>query len=775
MTIRMGNGMRRLAAALLLAGAATAAHGEAGIWLGGPEVFAVDWNTRSLTPCDLDDDGRLDLALVNNDLARIDLLYQRSEKERESADAPAPASGRWEPVLSDGRFRRVSVVTGQTAFALAVGDLDDDGRTDLVYTGNPVQLTVRYQDADGGFERERELAPGTPVERNECLQVADLDGDDRDDIILLTETELVVLRQQDGGDLSPPERYALAGGSARGLQVRDLDGDGRVDVIYQVRDGASSLRYRLQDDGGVFGPESSLRAGALRSTIRPVRVPGEDAACFAGVQDGTGMIDVFRVAAATAPAGEIELQPRVFATGIEGRVPASYGLGDLDGDGRRDVCVGDGGGAQVWVYLQDREGRLAQPRAYPSLSQLRSLAVGDLNGDGRDEVVVISSREESIGVSRLDKDGRLEFPEPLAIEGAPYAAAVADLDGDGRAELAVARKRERDHEVVILTGGRKGPQLDKAVVAPLPGARSAPAAVEVWDANQDGRPDLLVYAASGPLSLLVQQDDGTFSELGLLDGFRRGLVDELSPAATSLCDVDGDGKDELLTAGKGFVRALRLDAAGALTVVEQINANENAALAAALGADLDGDGELDILACEAGGESMQVLSRDEQGVFRYRRSHELGRIDLVDALATDLDGRDGVDLLLLGRTGFWWAPVGGRGLGVRSLALIENDLPDHTYGDLDAGALAGDGRDFLVTVDGRMSSLMEIVAPPAGADGAWTSLLHFPVYEENPHYRGRTGGLQEPREVITADVTGDGRDDVLLLVHDRVLLYPVLD
>jgi hypothetical protein len=30
----------------------------------------------------------------------------------------------------------------------------------------------------------------------------------------------------------------------------------------------------------------------------------------------------------------------------------------------------------------------------------------------------------------------------------------------------------------------------------------------------------------------------------------------------------------------------------------------------------------------------------------------------------------------------------------------------------------------------------------------------------------------EPREVVVADVTGDGKKDLLLLVHDRVLIYP---
>jgi hypothetical protein len=50
--------------------------------------------------------------------------------------------------------------------------------------------------------------------------------------------------------------------------------------------------------------------------------------------------------------------------------------------------------------------------------------------------------------------------------------------------------------------------------------------------------------------------------------------------------------------------------------------------------------------------------------------------------------------------------------------------------------------------------------------------MHFKVFETDAHFAGRSGGALEPREAIVADVTGDGRRDLVLLVHDRVLVYP---
>ena len=45
------------------------------------------------------------------------------------------------------------------------------------------------------------------------------------------------------------------------------------------------------------------------------------------------------------------------------------------------------------------------------------------------------------------------------------------------------------------------------------------------------------------------------------------------------------------------------------------------------------------------------------------------------------------------------------------------------------------------------------------------------VFEERT-FRGRRSDFPEPREADVADVTGDGKNDLIILVHDRILVYP---
>jgi hypothetical protein len=47
----------------------------------------------------------------------------------------------------------------------------------------------------------------------------------------------------------------------------------------------------------------------------------------------------------------------------------------------------------------------------------------------------------------------------------------------------------------------------------------------------------------------------------------------------------------------------------------------------------------------------------------------------------------------------------------------------------------------------------------------------WPVFEERT-FRGRRSELPEPREALIVDVTGDGKNDLVVLVHDRILVYP---
>ena len=102
----------------------------------------------------------------------------------------------------------------------------------------------------------------------------------------------------------------------------------------------------------------------------------------------------------------------------------------------------------------------------------------------------------------------------------------------------------------------------------------------------------------------------------------------------------------------------------------------------------------------------------------------------------------------------------------------ECDLEGVSYQLLGVGDFDADGQFEVVAVDSRDSHVLEILRPGKGDD--WRSLLHFTVYEVDPHYEGQRGAVNQPREIVITDLTDDGLTDLALLAHDRVLIYPQL-
>ena len=199
--------MKRALLALSFAAACMAAD-PSPIVLGGPEIARVTWDTCSMTAADFDGDGRLDVAVINNENAKLVLLYQRAPGEAAGKNARRAVSrNRWEPVVEDSRFEKVSLPTDQRHFAMVAADFDGDGRADLALTGAEDALTVRFQAADGTFTRTWKYKDFEPLQGVQHLVTADLYGDGRADLAVLGKGKLLVFLQKQTGGFGDPIVY----------------------------------------------------------------------------------------------------------------------------------------------------------------------------------------------------------------------------------------------------------------------------------------------------------------------------------------------------------------------------------------------------------------------------------------------------------------------------------------------------------------------------------------------------------------------------------------
>jgi hypothetical protein len=757
-------------------GSTLVAHSAVAIGFAEPQVIKLDWSTRALQTADLDGDGLEDLVVINNDTAQIELLYQSDGSVEPEAGATRLQRNRWDPVLSDADYKPTKVSVGVPLFDLRVGDLNNDGLPDLAYASRSAPLTVRYQTEDGHWLETQEFDGFEALGWQGTLKVADLNGDGRAQIVLLSGDALRVFSQDEAGRLQEPDLYYVTGENPFNLHIVDVTGDGLAELCYITTEGKQALVMREQLADGGFGGERRFILDQPVRMYRPLPERGAEGVQFASVDSRSGSLEFFTIEQTQPRQSQRALesvQPLIYPVFKNTSDGARYGFADLNGDGDSDLQVANPSGSELIVFLKDK-GRYEASRSFPTFSAISSLAGGrffETKGEG---VVALSREEGTLGYSDFDARGRLSFPRLLKIgEGDPIVCAAVDLDADGFDELALLLEDDGERRLVIARPESRKDQastwvsvMEMAIDSP----RRQPDAIRVVDVFGSRGAGLMLFVPREAPVFLAPVADGEPYELEPVGGessVRKSLLQGIRPAQVSEMDVDGDGLSELVAARTGFARAIRFSD-GELEMVDQFNARRSSDELSAVIPDGTG-GALESLVLYVANEGeMQFLSRDEDGVLRYRRSEPVGPIALSGWMRFGGGVSPDAAHLLYGEDRFWYFAPGATGWQRAVGDSYETALEDVFFSHVESADFESDGQVELIAVDGN-ENVVEILGH---SKEGWKSLMYWEIFDQNMHYQGRTGAKLEPRETIAADLNGDGQLDFGFLIHDRILFYP---
>jgi len=732
----------------------------------GPEVLKLDWNTRAPRIGDFNDDGRPDIALINQDRSRIEILLQGEKGAQPGAAEAKSRTDIWNPILELSRFTKQPLVVGTGMYALVTGDWNGDKRTDLAFTTDDKKLVLRMRGKEpGDWTEKREFILDSVSDDADTMISADLDGDKRQDIALATQTRLQVYIQDDKGGWKEPLSYALTAKGCSALAAADLNGDGRMDLFCTPSE-ADAVLVRLQSEGGGFGEEWRLEIPQSQSWVKGVQLGKEHA--LAWIQKATGMVEVARITSA-ASASEVD-----HASSIRHAIPPSdsragaTAYGDVTGDGVGDVVIAEPKAARVWVFAGRKDDTFEEGREYPSLSGIEGLVIADADGDKKPELLVLSPTEKTIAVARWT-DARLAYPE------------VVFQSTDSLIGLAVGSVHDGKQPVIAsIRDGKPKPQLltlswktaEKKFITQftdLPAPPSKMSGLTLLDADQDGRGDVAVFSSLSPMQVLLSRADAK-EPLKKVEGLPDSLTSKLPQTGLSQGDLDGDGRPEMVIARDSLARVIRVDADGKARVVEQFNApGSGGQITSAILTGAKDIKDRKVLLIESTGRKLHELRADEDGVFRPHGVKALGNAALDDARLLGAAGA--TKLLLLGRQSFEVLPLSGATLTLQRLATFNSELKDTTPIDIVSAPFGGKGVDDLMLIDSKRSRVAEFFTSASAGHKSWRSYMYFRVFQSDPHYRGKTGYEYEPHDYATMDINGDGRADLCLLAHDRLLLY----
>ena len=333
---------------------------------------------------------------------------------------------------------------------------------------------------------------------------------------------------------------------AAGPSIADLDGSGPVVV---------GLSWGTQPDPGAVGDSmmavvldknGQMKPGWPRPTLNSVW-----SSAAIGDIDGDGIKEIVfgsngdKIYAFHANGTEVmdgDSNPAtvgVFKVLLGGYNYSTPAIADLDKDGKNDIIYG---GADGYLYAWHSNGtNVPGFPVYTNGTITSSPAVGYLDGPSDTQLdIVVASNCESLFVFRADGSRRSGFPKWVKFSGTSKAPspALADMNNDGYLDIVVA-STNGGVDVYDRTGFIVVPWLNIRYSA-LTGFASESSPV-VADINGDGAPDIVIGDENSNLAAL------SGATASMLPGFPLVLNGEVR-GTPALCDCDGDGMSEIVLA-----------------------------------------------------------------------------------------------------------------------------------------------------------------------------------------------------------------------------------
>ncbi len=607
----------------------------------------------------------------------------------------------WHENLGGGSFGEAQRVTTDRMHHVEPADLDGDGDLDLVaaHAGarNPtVESTVFwYENAGNASFLPRRVIAKT-LKRTWKIWPADLDGDGDLDLYARTDDpEEIVWFENFGDGRFSSDRTILSGvylGDS--VAIADMDGDGRLDVLANQPDGIAWYRnlglvtapiaapadvevlagfeqlwvtweeVAKTDDGGSpvtayvataeseddWESHSCTTASGIGCTIDDLTAGTTYEVSVSALNEaghgppsmtssGTPRMD---------PGTDLEFtDPLALSSDVGGAVDLVSD--DVDADGDADLIVAmDGSGQLAW--FENVDGTFPNRKTIASVSNVAQLHMADLDGDRRGDILV-AARQGS-GIAWYRSLGRGEFSAEGTI-GTPGRGVdsldTADLDGDGDLEVLAGSS---DDGTLVWYENRGG-TFPSQGAHPIESVVDRVDSVHAADLDDDGDVDVL-YGSRAPDALQWRENlgGGAFS--------RARSINESNATAIQTGDMDGDGDLDVVFAaednGDGVVGWHENSGGGAFSGNRQVvrlvgsyRPYDPEKMSVRI-ADIDGDGDQDLLHWERSYYSLRWSENLDGGLFSGRRDfgHE-GRVKSL--IVTDLDGDGDPDALYVSGDG----------------------------------------------------------------------------------------------------------------------------
>jgi len=615
-------------------------------------------------------------------------------------------------------------------------------------------------------------------DKPESVTVADVNGDGKPDLIVanLDSSTVSVLLNTTAPGAAPSfasQQTFGTGTAPSSVTTADINGNGQADLIV-TNSGSNSVSVLLNTTppGATtlsFTSQQSFAAGSNPSAVTTADLNGDGKPDLIVVNQLSNTVSVLLNTTAPGATAAAFATQQIFATGGG---PFSVATADLNGDGKPDLVVTNAGAGTVSVLLNTTAtgataASFASQQTFATGTGQYSVTTSDLNGDGKPDLIVANSASNTVSVLMNTTAPGATTPsfaaqQTFATGTGPFSVTAADLNGDGKPDLIVANYTSNTASVLVNTTP-PGATTPSFAAQQTFATGAGPFSLMAADLNGDGQVDIIVAnTGSGTLSVLRNATAAAMSTASLA-AQHMFVTDGTYLFAVTTADLNGDGKPDLVIAAadSNIVSVLLNTTPPGATIpsfaAPQALGTGGKSPISVTAADLTGSGRPDIIVANYDSYTVSVLGNDTGAgatslFFPYQQTFATG-VGPYCVTVADVNGDGKPDLVVANEDG-------------TVSVLLNTTLPGAAYPSFAAQATfaAGASPTSVTTADVNGDGKPDLIVANRSSDTASVLLNTTAPGATTPSFAAQqTFGVgSSPRCVTTADLTGDGRPDLIV-------------
>ncbi|HHZ73791.1 MAG TPA: VCBS repeat-containing protein [Candidatus Poseidoniales archaeon] len=550
---------------------------------------------------DVDGDGDIDLAICSTNEARIYL----------NGGSAISSTAIWSQALTSPK-------------SIALGDVDGDGDLDLAvgFTNAPIKI---YLNNGNGFSSTNSWETSSNV-KNSDLEWGDINGDGLIDLVSASASENnKIFFNHQLGLITTPGWYSYGSYSSGDISLGDVNGDGFLDMLVGNRNQVDRLYMNLN---GELQRNSSWQSSASDYTFSTSMADS----------DGDGDLDIAIGSEDSVRLyfnrGSVLSSQSTWQSTSNADVN-SIAFGDLDGDGWNEMVTNHG----TIELFRNNGGTYNGTSDWDSDTSSSAIALGDMDNDG--DLDIISARSGTSYIY-LNNNGIFQNSSKIAFGSQSISTsivAVGDVDGDGDLDIAIGGHGSTSvQEVFMNNGGAFNSTSDWN----SGGGRAYD--IKLADVNGNGFPEFIFADYfTGRINIYSNNN-------GQLSNTNPTILSVLNPRSFDAGDFDNDGDLDIIAGswGGGVTKVSKVFVNTNGNFQTQITLGKSGKTTDTIWADIDGDGDLDIIE-SFGGDRAYIYINDD-GVITTSYSWQTDQFGEMAALAVTDINNDGMPDLAIGGT-----------------------------------------------------------------------------------------------------------------------------